>query len=323
MKKRVYSSILIVLILAILFVLKITVPSFGAYFFDAFFGIIACIASYEMSKLMSKTKLFNYQILSVIFPAIMLAVNLVCVFYAGNQSDIYWVLWAILIDIGLMLLTVLGAFLIGLLTRRKILNEMATREVKNMSTTKFLFKKCLNTLMIFIYPAFFFLFFIFVNHIGELALAKFEGLTVDISILILFTAILIPMFNDTFAMLTGSVIGGKKLCPRISPGKTISGLVGGILWSVLLMSCVWLIFANITGFTFLWSDFPIWAYLLIVLVGAGVAVCGDLFESIIKRRAGVKDSGRFIPGHGGLLDRIDSYIFIAPYILLAFWIFAL
>lgn len=323
MKKRVYSSILIVLILAILFVLKIIVPSFGAYFFDAFFGVLACIAAYEMSKLLAKTRLYNYQVLSVIFPAIMLAVNLVCVFYAGANSDIYWVLWAILIDIGLMLLTVLGAFLIGLCSRKKILSEMATREVKNMSTTKFLFKKCLNTLIIFVYPSFFFLFFIFINHINELALTKFVDLGVDISILVLFTAILIPMFVDTFSMLTGSLIGGKKLCPRISPGKTISGTVGGILWTLLLSSCVWLIFANISGYDFLWSSFPIWGYLIIVLLGSCIAVCGDLFESIIKRRAGVKDSGRFIPGHGGLLDRIDSYIFIAPYILLAFWIFAL
>ena len=73
----------------------------------------------------------------------------------------------------------------------------------------------------------------------------------------------------------------------------------------------------------MWSSFPICAYLIIVLLGTGIAVAGDLFESILKRRAGVKDSGRLIPGHGGLLDRIDSYIFMAPYILLAFWIFAL
>lgn len=323
MKKRVYSSILIVLILAILFVLKITVPSFGAYFFDAFFGVLACIAAYEMSKLLSKTKLYNYQILAVIFPVIMLAVNLLCVFYAGAQDNIYWVLWAILIDIALMLLTLVVTFLIGLCSRKKVLNEMATREVKNMSTIKFVFKKCLNTLIIFVYPSFFFLFFIFINHFNELSLTKLVDLSADISILVLFTAILIPMFVDTFAMLTGSLIGGKKLCPRISPGKTVSGTIGGILWSVLLSSCVWLIFANITGFDFLWTSFPIWAYLIIVLIGSLIAVGGDLFESILKRRAGVKDSGRFIPGHGGLLDRIDSYIFIAPYILLAFWIFAL
>ena len=89
------------------------------------------------------------------------------------------------------------------------------------------------------------------------------------------------------------------------------------------MTCVYLIFVNINGFDFMWSNFPIWAYLIVVLLGIGVAIGGDLFESILKRRAGVSDSGRMIPGHGGMLDRIDSYIFMAPYILLAFWIIAL
>ena len=320
MKKRIYSSVLIVLILAILFVLKIFVSD---YFFDAFFVFFSCIASFEMSRLLSKTRLYNFQILSVIFPALMLASNLVCVFYAGTTSNIYWILWAILIDFGLMIVTLLGTFLIQLMRKKKVIDEMATRGVKNTSIAKFAFKKCFNTLIIFIYPAFFFLFFVFINHMGELPLDKFVGLNADISIFILLTTLLIPMFNDTFAMLTGSVIGGKKLCPRVSPGKTISGTVGGILWSVLLMACVWLIFANISGFSFMWSSFPIWAYLIIVLLGTGIAVAGDLFESILKRRAGVKDSGRLIPGHGGLLDRIDSYIFMAPYIMLAFWIFAL
>lgn len=320
MKKRVYSSVLIVLIIAILFVLKIFVSD---YFFDAFFGIIACLASFEMSKLLSKTKRYNFSVLAVIFPALILACHLICSHYASVQGDIYWILWAILIDFALMLVVLGGTYLIQLMRRKRVLEEMTTREVKNMSVYKFAFKKCLNTLIVFVYPAFFFLFMVFINHMGSFPLGKLSGLEVDFSIFILMTAILIPMLSDTFAMLTGSLIGGKKLCPRISPSKTISGTVGGALWTLLLMSAVWLIFANISGYKFMYSSFPIWAYLIVVLFGVIVAVMGDLFESILKRHSGVKDSGRMIPGHGGMLDRIDSYIFMAPYILLAFWIFAL
>lgn len=320
MKKRIFSSVLIVLILAILVVLKIFVSD---YFFDAFFGIIACLAAFEMSRLLAKARLYNFQILSVIFPVILMAINIGFTYLSSVQGDILFVLWAILIDFAVMLVTLLGAFLIQLMRRKKVLEEMTARGVKNISTTKFTFKKCLNTLIVFIYPAFFFLFMIFINHMNELPLDVFTNVNVDFSLFILLTALLIPMFADTFAMLMGSLIGGKKMCPKISPNKTISGAVGGAVWTLLLMTCVYLIFVNINGLDFMWSSFPIWAYLIVVLLGVGVAIGGDLFESILKRRAGVSDSGRMIPGHGGMLDRIDSYIFMAPYILLAFWIIAL
>lgn len=320
MKKRIYTSIAIVIVLALLFVLKIFVSD---YFFDAFFAILACIACYEMSKLLSKTGLYNYQVLAIFFPSLLLAANLVGVFYAGATSDFFWVLYTLLIDVGLMVVVSLLAFLVGLCRKKAMLNEMTIRNVKNMSVRKFAFKKALNTLIAFVYPAFLFLMFIFLNHFNDMPLSKLEDISSNVSVFILITAITIPMFTDTFAMLTGSVIGGKKLCPKISPAKTVSGAVGGVLWTVLFGACVYLIFGCIESFAPFMEIFPIWAYLIIVLIGSVIAQCGDLFESVIKRRAGVKDSGKILPGQGGILDRIDSYIFMAPYILIAFWIFAI
>lgn len=320
MKKRIYTSIAIVLVLVLLFVLKIYVSD---YFFDAFFAIIACIASYEMSKLLSKTGLYNYQVLAIFFPSLLLAANLVGVFYAGATENFFWVLYTLLIDVGLMLIVSLLAFLIGLCRKKALLNEMSIRNVTNMSVRKFAFRKALNTLITFVYPAFLFLLFIFLNHFMDMPLSRLEDITSNVSLFVLITAITIPMFTDTFAMLTGSVIGGKKLCPKVSPGKTVSGAVGGVLWTVLFGACVYLIFGCVESFAPFMEIFPIWAYLIIVLVGSVVAQCGDLFESVIKRRAGVKDSGKILPGQGGILDRIDSYIFMAPYILIAFWIFAI
>ncbi len=320
MKKRIFTSIAIVLTLALLFVLKIYVSD---YFFDAFFGIIACIACYEMSKLLSKTGLYNYQLLAIFFPSLLLAANLIGVFYAGVSQDVFWVLYTILIDIGLMILVALIAFIVGLCRRKAMLNEMTVRNIKNMSYRKFAFKKALNTLIAFVYPAFLFLFFIFLNHFNEMPVSKLVDIDSNVSVFILVTAIVIPMITDTFAMLTGSLIGGKKLCPKLSPNKTVAGAVGGIIWCVLFGACVYLIFGCIESFAPFMEIFPIWAYLIVVLLGSVIAQCGDLFESLVKRRAGVSDSGKILPGHGGMLDRIDSYIYMAPYILIAFWIFAI
>ncbi len=103
---------------------------------------------------------------------------------------------------------------------------------------------------------------------------------------------------DTGAYVLGSLAGGAKLAPRISPSKTWSGLVGGMCWAAVISALAGLVFG--LGET-----------VSLALIGAILAIvdqAGDLLESAAKRRAGVKDSGRLIPGHGGLLDRIDGLV---------------
>ncbi len=320
MKKRIFTSVAIVIVLALLFVLKVYVSD---YFFDAFFVIVACFAAYEMSRLLTKFGRYNFTFVAVAFPTLLLAVNLVGLYLVDVFSDELWVLYSMLIDIALIVLVACLLFLWSLIRRKRTLNEITVRGIKNISVAKFSLKKALHTAIVFIYPSFLFLCFLFINHFNILPLSKTTDLDTNISVFIILTAILIPMITDTFAMLTGSLIGGKKLCPKISPNKTISGSVGGTLWCVLFAVCIYLIFGCIESFQPFIEIFPIWAYLLIVLFGSCIAQAGDLFESIIKRRADVSDSGTILPGHGGMLDRIDSYIYIAPYILIAFWIFAL
>jgi phosphatidate cytidylyltransferase len=118
---------------------------------------------------------------------------------------------------------------------------------------------------------------------------------------------------DVFAYLGGSLFGRRKIAPRISPGKTWEGTVIGCVAATI----VFLLLQRAFG---AWYGGPL-AYALrvdvLVAVGIGpVAFAGDVLESWVKRRAGVKDSGTFLPGHGGMLDRIDSLVATAPFALL-------
>jgi phosphatidate cytidylyltransferase len=107
--------------------------------------------------------------------------------------------------------------------------------------------------------------------------------------------------TDTGALIFGKLIGGKKLAPSISPGKTIAGTLGGSL-------CAAIVYGLYIGF----YGFSMLPAMLFAFVFSAVAHGGDLLESFVKRRFGRKDSGSLIPGHGGVLDRVDSTFAAAP-----------
>ncbi len=123
--------------------------------------------------------------------------------------------------------------------------------------------------------------------------------------------IIIIWVNDTFAYLTGSLLGRHRLTPRLSPGKTWEGTIGGVLFSMLSGGLI----HRLTGTLNAGS----WIALsgLMALLG----LSGDLFESWLKRKKGVKNMGTLLPGHGGVLDRFDSLLFSAPaYYLFIQWL---
>jgi len=114
--------------------------------------------------------------------------------------------------------------------------------------------------------------------------------------------------NDTFAYFAGHSLGRHKLMPRISPAKTWEGFAGGAVGSVVFaLGARWLI----PGLD---RELPLAAAVLVGLGSAVLGPLGDLAESMVKRAAGVKDSSRIIPGHGGLLVRIDALLFVAPWV---------
>ena len=108
--------------------------------------------------------------------------------------------------------------------------------------------------------------------------------------------------NDVFAYLVGISIGRHKMCPRLSPKKSWEGFFGGVLGSLAM---------GVLGAYVVEGNYLVW--LGLALVVSLSSVVGDLVESMFKRDAGVKDSGNFIPGHGGMLDRFDALILSAPF----------
>ena len=126
-------------------------------------------------------------------------------------------------------------------------------------------------------------------------------------------AVMISVVTDAFAFFAGKVLGRKKIFPIISPNKTLEGTIGGIVSSVVINSLmIVLIFQN----SFKTFDFVMLT--LMIFVCAVASVFGDLLISSIKRQANLKDTGSLIPGHGGLLDRIDSHILCIPVFFVLF-----
>ncbi|MGM9535358.1 MAG: phosphatidate cytidylyltransferase [Intestinibacter sp.] len=121
---------------------------------------------------------------------------------------------------------------------------------------------------------------------------------------------IIAFMTDTFAYFSGYLFGKHKLIPNVSPKKTIEGSIGGIFGSTICC----LIFGYIFNLNIVWM-------LVLGSIGSIIAQIGDLFASSIKRYVGIKDYGNLIPGHGGVLDRFDSVILVAPFVYSAIILF--
>lgn len=131
-------------------------------------------------------------------------------------------------------------------------------------------------------------------------------MNVPINLLIL----IIPIANDSFAYFTGMAIGKHKMAPKISPKKTWEGAIGAVVGTIIaLFVAKWMLYPEIT----------LLGGLIIAIIGSVMAQMGDLTASVLKRYCNVKDFGTIMPGHGGIIDRLDSIIFVVPVIFLVYF----
>ncbi len=164
--------------------------------------------------------------------------------------------------------------------------------------------------MIPIYPTLFIDSLSVINHFDE---------SLALSTTALLFVFVVATFTDTFAFFVGSLLKGPKLCPTISPNKTVSGAIGGIVGGVLGALAVCIIAAQWLIESYRFDDGMYVVFFILLGIACAIATeFGDLVESHIKRKVGIKDMGNIMPGHGGAMDRFDGIMFVAIIVCICF-----
>ncbi len=173
-----------------------------------------------------------------------------------------------------------------------------------MKSEKYNAKDALMTLCTFIYPA-----------APIIAIIYICCLPAPLWTCIFVTGFLAAVSCDTFALFGGMAFGKHKLAPTVSPKKTIEGSISGTVVTIGISFAAWFLFRQ-------YMPVELWQYVVTVAVCTVTSQIGDLSASFIKRAAGIKDFGNLIPGHGGMLDRIDSIMFSVPTAFVLIQLFA-
>ena len=307
MKTRLITSLYISIILILMFLTRL----YTYYIFDAIILLLAIAGAIEIGKALEKIKKANTTMLLAIFPAAIIAG-----IYFGINFNWVWhqyLLMFLTVFIGFMLISALLTMLFKSTTKKEMV-----RYKFEASKGKYAVYKAVNTGFVFIYPTIFFISLILLNHFSQLSFVK-SAIAVDTIFFewfICILAVFITVSTDSLAMIFGLLFKGPKLCPQISPKKTISGAIGGLAGGTLAALILYWIFIANPNFAIIINQIGgIWAVLALGFFGSVVCQLGDLCASLIKRKARIKDYGSIFPGHGGVMDRADGLIITSTFIL--------
>ena len=291
MKIRLISGACYTLILVAFYCLKVLVPTYGDFCFDALIYFFALMGTMEMLRALQEKITGAERAMVYIFTAVSIPVCAICAYFYGGG----------LFAMGGCLF-VLSLALLSLLV---IDHEKTSLESLGLS------------LLSAVYPTFLLSLLVLTNHTaGDIELAKF-GMDSRIMILLIF---IVSPCADSIAYVFGRCFKKyfpKKMAPNLSPNKTVIGGIGGLVGGVLGAAILYFIYNAVCGsFEQMYIWLPV--YLVIGLVAAIATAFGDLVESCIKRKVGLKDMGKIMPGHGGVLDRIDGTLFATVVVYIAF-----
>ena len=299
MKQRVISGTCYVAILLGFFLLKIYVHDFC---FDLLIYAFALLGTFEVLRAMKDKMTKTERVIVFIFTVICIPACALSEYYFRYGLHVTSVCF-----VGM------GTVLLSLLVLR---HEETTPE--NLGVSFFAS----------LYPTLLLMVLVLVNHVSDPVAVQqgkypdaLAAIAFNSDLLILFVFAISPI-SDTFAFFFGRFFKKNfpdKLAPDISPNKTIIGAIGGLVGGIVAALIIYFVYTGITGVGH--QNMHIWlpVYLAIGFLAAAATEFGDLVESCIKRKLGIKDMGNIIPGHGGVLDRIDGTLFagVAVYLLFA------
>ena len=310
MKQRTLTAIGIIAVVTLAFFLR----EVSNYIFDALLCMVIIIASNEVSRVFNRSGRNNDSTLITIYPVLNFLL-----FYFLMKNDVK-IIYIILLSFALILALMLIEILITLCLKKRLQKQFEEHNVYK-SYSHFCIFRVLITGFIMLYPALILSSLYYFNHISNFAYlnvsTKFEG--INLILFLLLITIVTTVANDTFAYLIGSSIKGPKLCPLISPNKTISGAIGGLLGGIVFGFGIYGIFACYG----LANLIPAYLIIIYTLIAGVISQLGDIFASIIKRQARTKDYSSIFPGHGGFMDRLDGISFNAIFSLAFFMLFVI
>lgn len=289
LKFRLITATAYVVVWAALCACKWVVPNgYGAFSFDLLFCAISIIGSIEFMRAIGGIS-FPQRAFTIAFAAVVVPI---------------YVLLEMTMQLGL--LAVVCAFVVY------VMFLMATSVFDPLRSTV---KGTISCVFCMLYCGILSTILSAINHLGQNSMA---------AILLLFMA---TVLCDTCAFLVGSLLKRWlpwKLSPKLSPNKTVVGAIGGLIGGIAGGALAFVFINYLGGYNGVVLTFtnakiaPVVAFILVGLATAVMAQIGDLFESAIKREVGIKDMGRLLPGHGGILDRFDSMLYCSVVVLLAF-----
>ncbi|MBQ8319894.1 MAG: CDP-archaeol synthase [Clostridia bacterium] len=306
MKNRVISGTLYVAVLLAFFLAKIFIPH-GDLIFDALIYAFAVIGTFEMVRAMGKGLARTEKTIVFCFSAVCIPACAVSEYLFGYG-----------IHVTAVCFFALAIVLLSLLVFK---NEESSLE--NIGTA----------FVSAVYPTLLLCLLVLANHFGENPImdekyisgaTDLQAMKFDSKLAILFIFFISPI-SDAAAFFTGLSLKKKfpkKLAPKLSPNKTVVGFVGGLIGGMIGGAIIYFVYNAIYGdFTHMYIWLPV--YVAVGLFASLATAFGDLVESCIKRQRGLKDMGDLMPGHGGILDRIDGTLFATVAVYVSFTLIAL